>query len=722
MHPGLTGKSGAALIKAAPSWFWPWWVIASGLSALAGQYYLPQLWPGWALVLALAAWLVVGLGSARLPPFSPPPLLLLFLGLIFTALYLAVFWAGPRVGMDSDLLMFYEKGPQLLKGQWVVGDYPLAAWSMMALASLLGGGDLSHFSLAFTLISGGFWLAGCLALPRLDPRLPLGGAAACLLLLLPFHGFYLVGRLDALVCGQVLLIVWAWLGKRPLLATLVVALGFWSKGLPIFLWPFMALAWLSTGQLKTLAASAVLLAALLAAPFALFPAQALWTPFVFQSGRHLTGASAPYLLYHALEGWNQAGIPYQGVDPRGLAWQPWLLRLYNLLALAGLWLHLARGLRRAPLAGAARLAAGHACLALPLFMMLHPVYSPQFIVWASGCWLAARLLAGDRGPPWPLVAGLVTLAGALNHLTYFDMAIWNRYVLVNSFFWSICALITFLLLPRLGLPWPRSPQRGRAWAALLGFGLLALAGLAWEGARPYLLPEAWAALSLGLYWLWKPRVWGLVLAGGFTLAGLGAVLIPLGQPRHVLAPGAHFLAATGQTVKERTAPAGQARVARAGRDRAGYLAFGRYRRWPSGPLAASFSLAYQGPPGPVAQVEINLDHGREILAQRTVNASELAPAGSYHQIALETLHRFPRRQVELRVKWLGWGELRLGGVDVRTGAWPDPWFKAWLKDYRDAAYLFLDRILQLGLIMAGLLAALEALRGWRAPIQAEAAP
>ena len=230
-------------------------------------------------------------------------------------------------------------------------------------------------------------------------------------------GLILTHRMDALVSLELAFLLWSVVRPRPAAAGLATALLFWTKGVPALAASFLALPWVRERRWAPLARWALV---------ACCASVALWAPAIWIGGGGLAQA-ARYQLQRpvevestaaALSGLVRTVVPgaawpvvsHGAIGVRGPVVTA-LAAASQLLLLAG-WAWVALRARGHD-AGAQ---AATATTALVLWMVLGPVFSPQFFVWVLPAALLAGALAGGRA--LPALAGLCAL-----HQLVYPMAI-----------------------------------------------------------------------------------------------------------------------------------------------------------------------------------------------------------------------------------------------------------------------------------------------------------
>ena len=122
---------------------------------------------------------------------------------------------------------------------------------------------------------------------------------------------------------------------------------------------------------------------------------------------------------------------------------------------------------------------------------------------------------------------------------------------------------------------------------------------------------------------------------------------------------------TGEVVEDAEASNGRVVVARAGRHRPGFIAYGPYRHMPAGPFRAVFRLR-----GEASRVtlQVTTDAGRRVLGSREVR---LASGAAFEEVAVEFALDAPA-PLEYRVHWDGAGVASADAVAVAFADVPDP--------------------------------------------------
>ncbi len=140
-----------------------------------------------------------------------------------------------------------------------------------------------------------------------------------------------------------------------------------------------------------------------------------------------------------------------------------------------------------------------------------------------------------------------------------------------------------------------------------------------------------------------------------------------GAPRSPL--GIHWEAEslareTGQVTADPEASNGRVVVARAGRDRPGFVTFGPYRLLPAGPFRATFRLRGEATE---AEVQVTAAGGRRVLGMRPARPA----GGPLEEVAVPFTLDAPAA-VEYRVKWDGRGWIAVDAVAAAFADVPDP--------------------------------------------------
>ena len=133
------------------------------------------------------------------------------------------------------------------------------------------------------------------------------------------------------------------------------------------------------------------------------------------------------------------------------------------------------------------------------------------------------------------------------------------------------------------------------------------------------------------------------------------------SPVGVFFEGETLPRAIGASTDEASASGGQAAVARAGRDRAGFLAFGPYVLLPAGAYRVTFRTRGDG-----LRIEVAVDLGQRVLARQALD-----PSATWQEPMLDfELDR--AKPVEFRVFWDGRGEAAVDWVLAVFADRPDP--------------------------------------------------
>ena len=251
----------------------------------------------------------------------------------------------------------------------------------------------------------GLWIAERLR-RQANPGAPsvLGWGALCTVLV----GLVVTHRTDGLVLLELTILLWAAVQGRPTVAGLATALLFWTKGVPAIAGPFLALPWARErrwSELRLWAVVAMVVTVLLWAPAIVVGGPGLLDIVRYQAGRPVqaesTAAALAGLLRIASPGlaWPVESHASTGVGGRTVGGLAFVLQL----ALCAAWAWAAwRARSRATGAQAARLT-----LVLVLWMVLGPVFSPQFLVWVLPAAVLAGALVGRPALAW--LAGLCAL-------------------------------------------------------------------------------------------------------------------------------------------------------------------------------------------------------------------------------------------------------------------------------------------------------------------------
>ncbi|HEV8308725.1 MAG TPA: hypothetical protein VGW35_13775 [Methylomirabilota bacterium] len=120
---------------------------------------------------------------------------------------------------------------------------------------------------------------------------------------------------------------------------------------------------------------------------------------------------------------------------------------------------------------------------------------------------------------------------------------------------------------------------------------------------------------------------------------------------------------TGVITIDPEASNGRVVLARAGRDRPGFVIFGPYRMLPVGPFRAVFRLRGHGS---AAELQVTAASGQRVLGTRTVH-----PADTFEDVPVPFRLDEPA-SVEYRVKWAGAGWLAVDSVAGAFADLPDP--------------------------------------------------
>jgi hypothetical protein len=241
---------------------------------------------------------------------------------------------------------------------------------------------------------------------------------------------------------------------------------------------------------------------------------------------------------------------------------------------------------------------------------------------------------------WPAAACLAVAAGYVLFVTSFGPSVG----------WGLPARYEMIVIPLIAIPLAVALQGVRA-ARVIFVPLLAVS----------LVFAVAAVRDYG--WLYPIDETQRIFGMRSTATAFPVTTEPAPPQSFTLAPGDWPAPLTGRLER------GQV-VARASRDRPGYLRYGPYSMLRPGAYRAKFSLAASGvrPEEPVAVIEV-VGGGEAVLARETIAGRQLRRR---RLSSIDVSFGTPANAIETRVYYLGRGALRTGPIHVQQITVPVP--------------------------------------------------
>lgn len=354
-------------------------------------------------------------------------------------------WFSGLMTVDPDIGLYYKYGKKFASGTYPYMEYPQVALLFFTLVFFASHGDLTTYRIVFPLAEVPFEAMIIVSLYGIGKKfnnLYLASLFSGFYAIFPFTMIFWFSKYDVIPTSLLLFSIYQFIREKYALSSLALAFGFLAKWFPILMLPFLLAHLWREGRTRAVLKYALafsVTSALILIPFLSADPEAFFYTYEYHSRRRLTGESFFYIplwflkptcrLPASVAPWfGVSNIPFPGMIITIFQVLVFLF-LFILFTLYPMQFH-----NTISFAGAA----------VVTFPLLNKIFSPQYLLWMIGAYMAsflALLETRKRNAVFVLLLGLLPLLSFL---------IWPRFVsywiIVSVLFFSINLLLVFYLV------------------------------------------------------------------------------------------------------------------------------------------------------------------------------------------------------------------------------------------------------------------------------------